>query len=226
MTNTEFSLIHKIAAPRVGAAPYPGLLLLHGRGSNEDDLLALGHELDPRLLVVSARAPHILGPGAYYWYDLEASLAGRPSRDSIEPSIGLIEQLMTQSVERYQIDPARFFVGGFSMGGAMTAATMLMHPERVAGGLILSGYVPIHSNLPWKLEDAAGMPVFQAHGTFDDVLPIEFGRMSRDFLTQTPVDLTYREYPIGHTVAPQELADAATWMRQAVGNTPAMAARE
>ena len=83
----------------------------------------------------------------------------------------------------------------------------------MAGAIILSGYVPIQAGLQWRTDAAAGKPVFQAHGTLDVVLPIQFGRMSRDFLAQTPVSLTYKEYPIGHTVAPFELDDAAAWMR-------------
>lgn len=207
-------LSHKTFPPSTGTPPHPALLLLHGRGSNEDDLLALGPALDPRLFVISARAPYTFGPGAHYWYDLEASMIGRPSNESIEPSLGAIRDLITRSIEEYPVHASRFFVGGFSMGGAMTAATLLSYPRLVAGALILSGYVPVQAGLQWKPKEAAGKPVFEAHGTFDDVLPIQFGRMSRDFLaTQTRVNLTYREYPIGHFVSPDELKDAASWMQ-------------
>jgi phospholipase/carboxylesterase len=140
-------------------------------------------------------------------------MVGRPSRESIQHSLGLVSGFIASVAEEYSIDPKRFYVGGFSMGGAMAAATLLTLPDLVAGGLVLSGYVPLHSGLEWRLQDVAGKPLFQAHGTLDDVLPIQYGRMSRDFLAGTPVELTYREYPIGHTVAPVELADAAAWMR-------------
>jgi phospholipase/carboxylesterase len=100
------------------------------------------------------------------------------------------------------------------MGGAMTAAAILTMPEQVRGGLILSGYLPIHSNLEFKPEKAAGHPVFEAHGTLDRVLPIELGRMTRDYFAKTPVDLTYREYAIAHEVSTEELAGAREWMRR------------
>lgn len=206
------TLFHRSMEAVEGAPPYPGLLLLHGRGSNEDDLLMLGPQLDRRLVVVSARAPFTFGPDSYYWYDLEASLAGRPSKDSIEFSLNLLAELLDEVTTKYEVDPLRIYVGGFSMGGAMASAAILTMPERVAGGLILSGYLPIHSSLDFKPDEAAGHPVFQAHGTLDPVLPIDFGRMTRDYLAQTPVNLTYHEYPIGHEVSAEELADAKRWM--------------
>jgi phospholipase/carboxylesterase len=206
-------LVHRTLGPQTGNPPFPGLLLLHGRGSNEMDLLSLGPALDPRLFVISARGPFTYGPGAYYWYDLEASLAGYPTRDSIEHSLELIRRLVDESVDKYSLDATRVFLGGFSMGGAMTAATALMFPRRIAGGLIFSGYVPIHSNLPFDFEGASGLPIFQAHGTLDDVLPIGFGRASRDFLQQAGTDLSYHEFPIGHTISPPELEEAARWIR-------------
>lgn len=210
-------LVHKVIPASIGSAPHPGLLLLHGRGSNEEDLLPLGPQLGQRLVVVSARAPFELAPHAYYWYDLEASLAGRPSKESIESSLELVRRLLSEMVDRYQVDAARTYVGGFSMGGAMAAAAVLTMPEQVCGALILSGYLPIHSNLDFKPEEAARHPVFEAHGTLDNVLPVELGRMTRDYLAKTPVDLTYREYPIGHEVSTDELADARDWMSGLLG---------
>ena len=221
MTASNIQLVHETLAPRSGHPPYPGVVFLHGRGSNEQDLLSLGPELDPRLYVVSARAPFAFGPGSYYWYDLEASMAGRPSRESIEYSIDLVRQLIATTIDAHNIDAARLFIAGFSMGGAMTAAVMLMHPEEIAGALIFSGYVPIHSNLPWNLATARNKPVFEGHGTYDDVLPVEFGRMSRDFLVEAGVALTYREYPIAHSISPAELADAASWMRERLNGASA-----
>lgn len=214
---TDFSLIHETVPASQDEPPHPALLLLHGRGSNEQDLLPLGQEIDPRLWTVSARAPYIFGPGSFYWYDLEASLIGRPSHETIEYSLDLIETFIGEALKAYPIDPNRLYIGGFSMGGAMSAALTLMHPEMIAGALIFSGYLPIHANLEFKPQEANELPIFQGHGTFDDVLPIEFARMTRDYLTQTPVSLTYREYPIPHTISIPELQDAKEWMRLQLG---------
>lgn len=199
---------------RSGAPPHPGLLLLHGRGSNEQDLLSLGSYIDPRFVVISARGPFTFGPDSYYWYDLDASLAGQPSPESIEFSLSLVTQFIDQIIPAHSIDPEKMLVGGFSMGGAMAAASALMFPDRVAGAIILSGYVPIHTDLPYRADECAGHPIFQGHGTLDEVLPVDLGRMTRDYLSRTPVELTYREYPIAHEVSPQELEDVAKWTRE------------
>jgi phospholipase/carboxylesterase len=83
--------------------------------------------------------------------------------------------------------------------------------------MILSGYFPLHNQLPLRLEEATGHPVFQAHGTFDEVIPVKYGRETRDYLESTPVDLTYREYPMGHQISGPELADMRSWMSERLG---------
>lgn len=211
----SFSLIHRTTPAGKGLPPYPGLLLLHGRGANELDLLSIGAAIDPRLFIVSARAPFELGPAAFYWYDLEGALVGRPSSETIEVSLDLIKAFIPEMLEAYSIDPGRLYIAGFSQGGAMAAATALVEPERVAGALIFSGYLPVHSDLPFK-PDLAKFPIFQAHGTFDEVLPIEYGRMTRDYLVQSAAALLYREYPIGHSIIPEELFDAGEWIRESL----------
>ena len=213
MEGARTGLQYRVVEPSVGSTPHPAIVLLHGRGSNELDLLSLGPELDPRLMVISPRAPYEFGPGSYFWYDLEAAMIGRPTPEQLETSLDLVVELLDEVGAKYPVDTNRLFVGGFSMGGAMTAALLLMHPTRLAGAMILSGYVPIHSTLPWDLDNARDKPVFQGHGTYDNVLPIQFGRMSRDFLGQAGLDLTYREYPMAHQVSAPELADAAAWIR-------------
>jgi phospholipase/carboxylesterase len=207
-----FSLIHRLQPARRGAPPHPGLLLLHGRGSDENDLLALAAELDPRLFTVSARAPFRFPWGGYMWYDLEANMAGRPSQESIQASLDRLRRFLDEIVAAYPIDQQRLYIGGFSMGAAMAAALALLEPKRLAGAIVLSGYLPLHTALPYRPQEAAGHPFFQAHGTFDPVLPVQLARLTRDYLTQTPVDLTYREYPIGHEVGDQELRDLAAWL--------------
>jgi len=210
------TLEYRTVQPVVGSAPHPAIVLLHGRGSNELDLLSLGHQLDPRLLVISPRAPNAFAPGSYYWYDLEAAMIGQPSAEDLQHSLDLVDSLVEDALSTMPIDPARLFVGGLSMGGAMTAAMLLMHAERLAGAMILSGYVPVHSDLPWRPERAVGKPVFQAHGLYDDILPLQFGRMSRDYLQRIPVELTYREYPMAHQVSTAELTDGAIWIRDLI----------
>ena len=94
----------------------------------------------------------------------------------------------------------------------MSATLTLLHPDRIAGGLVLSGYVPIGANLPFRLDEVAGHPIFEAHGIHDNVIPVEWGRRSRDFIAETPAVLTYREYPIGHEISQRELQEVSSWL--------------
>lgn len=208
----NFSLIHAVVPASTGNAPHPGLLLLHGRGTDENDLLPLGPEIDPRLYTISARAPFQFPWGGYAWYDLDRRGVGYPDERTLAESIALIVRFIDEIVEAYPIDRERLFVGGFSMGAATSVGLALTNPNQVAGAIVLSGYVPIHTKLPFDWTGANGLPVFEAHGAMDPVIPIVWARASRDFLADRPVDLTYREYPMAHEISATELRDVSRWM--------------
>jgi len=207
---TGLSLVHR-NRPASGTGPHPAVILLHGLGSNELDLLALASAIDPRLFVISARAPLAQGPG-YMWYDLaEGPGLGGPT---IERSLETLRVFLCECVECYGLDQNRIYVGGFSQGAAMAGTLGLLEPDLVAGVLMVSGYLPPGIEERYRPPAAAGHPFFQAHGTLDQVVPLVFARQTRDFLEQTPVQLTYREYPIGHEVSLPELEDIDSWLNQ------------
>jgi phospholipase/carboxylesterase len=208
----DLSLIHRTHPARSGEAPHPGLLLLHGRGADESDLLPLASELDGRLFTVTARAPLSFPWGGYLWYNLDRRGVGFPDAAELAGSLDLLRRFLAEIVEAYPIDPQRLYVGGFSMGATMSASLALLEPERVAGAMVLSGYLPLHAGLPLRPRDAANHPIFLAHGTRDQVIPVSFGRETRDYLAQTPVDLTYREYPAGHEIGSGEFRELASWL--------------
>jgi phospholipase/carboxylesterase len=205
------SLVHRFQpAGTIGSQPSPGLLLLHGRGADELDLLGLAPALDPRLAIVSARAPFALGAG-HHWY--EVLDIGHPEARSFRRSLALLDAFSTEIVARYDLDPTQLYVLGFSQGAMMAAALTLTQPERFAGTLALSGYLPLHAGLPFEAGAQTGKAWFVAHGELDPVIPISFGRESRDFLTSVEADLTYHEYPIPHTISDAEMNDIAHWLR-------------
>jgi len=208
----QFSLYHRVR-PAQGPGPGPALILLHGFGSNETDLLALSGSMDPGLLVVSVRAPFVQAPG-YMWYDFAEGMGLGGS--GIERSLNLLRAFLSEVVRAYDIDPGRVYTGGFSQGAAMAGTLGLLEADRVAGSLMVSGYLPPGIEERYRPPAAAGHPFFQAHGTQDMVVPLAAAHRTRDFLRQTPVELTYREYPIGHEVSPDELADIAGWLGRTV----------
>jgi phospholipase/carboxylesterase len=195
---------------------------MHGYGSNEDDLLALAPYLDERLLVVCPRAPLMLMPGSYAWFEISfyQDARGRTQIASDERqarlSHAVVAEFVAAAVRAYAADPARVFVGGFSQGASMAAMTALLHPELVAGAVILSGIVPsqIMEGAP-PAEQLTDKTFFVGHGTHDQVVLPEHGRATRDLLQTLPVKLTYREYPgMAHEINAACLRDVTEWVRK------------
>lgn len=209
MDSSQLALHHIVQTPRVQQAePYPALLLLHGRGADEADLLSLADELDPRLFVVSARAPLPLGPG-FAWYHLAD--VGNPEPSSFAASLSALQRFVAELPRAYPIDPARISTLGFSQGAVMAGSLLLTRPEALAGTVMLSGYLPFDQNLPVDEAKLANRRVYVAHGTADPLIPVAWARRVRDYFSRVGADLTYREYPIAHFIGPEELRDVSGW---------------
>lgn len=186
------------------------LILLHGYGADENDLLPIAHELDPRLRAVSLQAPLSMGGSMRAWFNLAQDARGI-SFDPKEARQGL--RTAAEAVEEIAAGSPRPFLLGFSQGAAMALGVMLMRPELAAGVLSLSGVPPVME--PRDLaprEKLRGLPVFAAHGLHDTLLPIELGRTVRDELKRLGLDVEWHEYPMGHMVVPQEIDDARRWL--------------
>lgn len=198
------------------------LHLLHGVGSNERDLIQLAPYLDPRFFVISARAPITLAPGMYAWFEVQLD----PVQPIINPhqaesSRQKLLVFIDETIETYGVDRARVYLMGFSQGAIMSLSVGLTRPNQVAGIVAMSGrLLPEITPLIAPPEALANLPLFIAHGTEDQVLPIHHGRAARDVLQRLPVALTYREYPIGHHVSDQSLADISAWFTQRLDEAP------
>lgn len=217
------TLVHiTLPARQSSTVGTPLLLLLHGVGSNERDLIQLAPYLDPRFFVISARAPITLAPGMYAWFEVQLD----PVRPIINPqqAESSRQKLLTfigETVDRYGVDSSRVYLMGFSQGAIMSLGVALTSPEKVAGIVAMSGRVlPEIIPLIAPPEALAGLPIFVAHGTEDQVLPIHHGRAARDLLERLPVALTYREYPIGHQVAEESLTDITAWLAERLNEPP------
>jgi phospholipase/carboxylesterase len=209
------SLVHLVRQPgRPTDGRPPLLLLLHGVGSNEQDLFGLAPYLDQRLLVVSARAPIALGPGAFGWFPISFTPEGIVHDPAAAArSLGLLVAFLDELVEAYGVDRKRRYVGGFSQGAIMSLALALTRPELLCGVLAMSGRVPEEALASRATDEALKrLPILLQHGVHDQVLPIELGRAARDALASLPVELDYREYPMAHQVSDQSLRDAVEWI--------------
>ena len=203
------SLHHIVHNESKGA---PLLLLLHGYGSNEEDLIGLAPQLDARLVCISARAPYPLDFGGFAWFNIErgpegASFDFAEALESLEQVLALVAAL----VEEYR--PPRVFVGGFSQGASMALAAALQQPDRFAGALVLSGIYG-EALLPEDPATVRGFKVFMAHGRQDPLIPIAQARASKALLDPLGLDLVYSEYDMPHAIDRSCLEDIDAWLKE------------
>jgi phospholipase/carboxylesterase len=192
-----------------------GLLVLHhGRGTSEQDLIGLADLLDPeqRLRVDSPRAPlQLPGSPGYHWYLVPR--VGYPDPETFEAARSALAELHDGLWEESGIGPERTVLGGFSMGAVMSYA-MALSGERpaVAGILAFSGFVPTVEGWEPSPADRTGTRAFVSHGRNDPVIGIEFARRARELLTEGGLDVTYRESDLGHQIDPAQLREASAWL--------------
>jgi phospholipase/carboxylesterase len=227
--SASLSLTHLFQPPRRPSdGPPPLLVLLHGYGSNEHDLIGLAPYLDPRFQIVSARAPHTLMPGGYAWFELTWTATDITiDFQQAEQSRALLTGFIADVLAAYGADPARVYLLGFSQGAIMGASVTLTEPELVAGTVLMSGRIPeqIRPQIA-PAERLAGKPFLVVHGIADTVLPIHNGRASRAILSTLPVALTYHEYPMAHEVSAQSLADVTAWLTERLDAQAAVGGRQ
>jgi phospholipase/carboxylesterase len=191
------------------------VILLHGYGSNEQDLFDLATYFGSDLLTLSLRAPLVLEPGAFAWFEIGFTRDGIVAdNDQAERSRMLLIECIEQAIQVYAADPAQVVLIGFSQGATMAALVGLTRPDLVCATAILSGIVPtdILSVAP-EPATLQGHSFFVAHGTQDVVVGIEHGRATNEFLASLPILLTYQEYTYGHTIGQEELHDLVAWLR-------------
>jgi phospholipase/carboxylesterase len=200
--------------PRIRSERPPLLVLLHGRGADELDLIGLGGGFDGRFHIASLRGPRPFGPG-YTWFDLDDSGAGAAG----EISAGVSAILGTAGAisAAAGTDPARSYLMGFSMGAMMACAAVLADPERIAGVISHSGFLPRGPWLPPAPGGLAGKPILVAHGLVDDVVPISAGRATRDYFMKAGAAVEYREYPIAHGINEDGVAEMDRWLTDCLG---------
>lgn len=218
METEKLALVHRTRMPAAATTVErpPLLLLLHGYGSNEDDLFGLAPYLDARFLVVSARAPHTLQAGSYAWFNLAFTERGIVAdAEEATASLSVASKFIEELNGTYDFDAGRIYLMGFSQGAMMALALALTQPEKVAAVVAMSGRLPAQVVSQMAAPDAlTGLPVFVAHGIYDPMIPLQDGRDARDTLAKLPVALTYREYPMAHEVTLESLGDISSWLRE------------
>lgn len=192
----------------------PLLVMLHGYGSNEKDLVSLAPALDARLRVVSVRAPLVLAPEMYGWFPIDFTPGGiTVDREAAQNVADRFAAFLEQLLETLRPTGDKVFLMGFSQGSVMSYLTAFRAPALLHGVLALSGQLPDTrpeaEAMPTGLAD---VPFLVQHGLFDEVLPIDRGRQADAWLRDRIADYTYREYPMAHQIDQASLEFMASWL--------------
>jgi phospholipase/carboxylesterase len=207
-------------AERTPSADTRGLLVLHhGRGSDEQDLIGLADVLDPggRLHVVAPRAPlRLAGSPGYHWYLVPR--VGYPDPDSFRAAYVELSAFHDQLWERTGIGPEHTVLGGFSMGTVMSYALGLGGDRQIPAGILaLSGFIPAVEGWEPSLADRVQTKILIAHGRYDGVIPVTFARQARERLEAAGFVVDYGESDAAHHVDPSDIPRAVTWLDGVLG---------
>ncbi len=212
-------LLHTAHVP-AGEGPFPTIVALHGWGASAHDLIGLAPVLHGgEALVLCPQGPVALqvGPGmlGYGWFPI--ALGQPPDPAAFAKGAAALRAFLDAALERYPVDRRKLVLLGFSQGGVMAYDLALREPERFAGLVALSSW------LPDALAEAVGrqpghaeLPTLVVHGTRDPMIPIERGRSSRDRLLALGVPTAYREYEMEHEIRPEALRHLVAWLEDRV----------
>jgi phospholipase/carboxylesterase len=202
-----------------GPNPAATVIWLHGLGAD-------GHDFEP--IVPELRLakpvrfvfPHApirpvtinQGMRMRAWYDI-FQFGGGPEDDAgVRASQKLVDNIVSSEGQR-GIKPSQIMLAGFSQGGAIVLQTALRHPERLAGVMALSTYLPLSATLEKERSPANhDVPIFMAHGKFDDIIPIDKAKRSREILEKLGYPVTWKEYPMPHSVCAEEIRDISDFL--------------
>jgi len=193
--------------------------MLHGYGSDENDLFSFASELPEELFIISIRAPYPLPPYGNAWYaiNFDADQDKWNDNEQAIQSRERISQFIDEAVGTYPVDPENVTLLGFSQGTILSYAVALTYPEKIKNVIALSGYINkdiISDDL--KKSDFEHLDFYCSHGSMDQVIPVEWARQTPGFLTALNIKHQYGEFPVGHGVAPQNFYELKAWLKDRI----------
>jgi len=193
----------------------PLLIMLHGYGSDENDLFSFASELPKELFVISARAPYPMSPYGNAWYAIYFE-AEKDKWNDIEQAIesrDLISNFIDEVCSNYPVNKNNVTLLGFSQGTVLSYAVALTYPEKVKNIIALSGYIS-KDMLPEDLSNKqySHLNFYCSHGSVDQVIPITWAKKTPEFLNKLNIKHMYSEFPVGHGVAPQNFYEFKRWL--------------
>ncbi|MCK0156679.1 alpha/beta hydrolase-fold protein [Cellulophaga sp. F20128] len=219
MTTAPLSLHHLIKPATILKDKTPVLFMLHGYGSNEEDLFSFAAELPEELCVISIRAPYPMQPYGNAWYAINFDAEKGKWSDDQEAllSIKKILNFIEEACNTYFLDKNNVTLLGFSQGAILSYATAISYPEKIKNVIALSGY--INENLIDTETDIKGLShlnIYASHGTVDQVIPVSWAQKTPLILSNLQIKHKYEEFPIGHGVSPQNFYSLKEWLKDKI----------
>lgn len=216
MTTKDLSLEHVVRPSRLSSEKAPAIIMLHGYGSDENDLFSFASQLDENFLIVSVRAPIPMQPYGNAWYAITYEPGNKKFTDDEQAVVSrdAIAEFIDEVIENYHADPDRITLFGFSQGAILSYAVGLSYPDKVQQIVGMSGY--IHQSLlkqDFEKGDFSQLRVYTSHGNVDPVVPVEWDRKTKPFLENLGIDSTYSEFPVGHGVSPENFREIQAWLK-------------
>ena len=214
MLQTNLALDYLVRPATEGSGKQKALILLHGVGSNEQDLISLAPYMPDDFTVISPRGLFVLGEGRYAWYQVDFS-TGKPhvNEGQEEQSREIIRDFIAQVKAFFGIEEV--YLGGFSQGAIMSYTIGLTEPDLVAGIIAFSGRILKEIRpLVATTDVVSNLNIFIAHGTQDATLPVNYAREAKSFLESKGITPTYHEVEMGHQITGEVIVDVREWLKK------------
>lgn len=215
MEKQALSLTHNYRASSNTDRKPPVIIMLHGFGSDENDLFSFASELPAEYSIISLKAPIPMQPYGNAWYNIYFDNSNGKFSDDEQAiaSRELVSVCIDEIVEAYDVDPKRVTLLGFSQGTILSFAVALSYPQKVKNVIGLSGYINKDILLKGYADNDFGhLKVYSSHGSSDQVIPVEWARKTAPFLEGLNIPCSYSEFPVGHGVAPQNFFEFREWL--------------
>lgn len=213
MINNTLSLHHIIRESTL-TKNAPLLIMMHGYGSDENDLFSFASELPEELFIISVKAPYPMQPYGNAWYaiNFDADKGKWNDNEQAKESRDLISKFIDEAIKTYPVNKNNISLLGFSQGSILSYAVALTYPEKVKNIIALSGYIN-KDILPQEgTKDYAHLNFYCSHGSVDQVIPVDWARQTAPFLNSLNIKHQYSEFPVGHGVAPQNFYEFKNWL--------------
>ncbi|OCA84410.1 esterase [Bacillus sp. FJAT-27225] len=192
---------------------YPALFVMHGIGSNEQNMLSLVNGLEEEFIIFSIRG-HLEQPPGFAYFTIEGY--GKPHRPVFDDAIARLSDFISSASSQYPIDESRIFLLGFSQGAILSMTLALTLGSRIKGIVALNGYIPQFVKEEYPVQPIGHLSAFVSHGEHDTVFPLEWGKANKEYLERLGADVAFNVYPEGHTVSMANYQDYVKWLLKSI----------